>query len=110
MSRLTAACVLLLAAGLAAAPKPKDKPGNLVVNGSFEEGPEVEVYKPLDRDSTAMKGWVVTRGQIDLVVQTGDEWRAADGQRSLDLHGSPGLGGVKQTIPTKAGQKYRIEF
>jgi choice-of-anchor C domain-containing protein len=110
MSRLTAACVLVLAAGLAAAPKTKDKPVNLVVNGSFEEGPEFEVYKPLDPDSTAMKGWVVTRGQIDIVVQTGDDWKAADGKRSLDLHGSPGFGGVKQTIPTKAGQKYRVEF
>src|SRR4051812_12760222 len=110
MKILTAAWALLLAAGLAAAPKAKDKPVNLVVNGSFEEGPEVEVYKPLDPDSTAMKGWVVTRGQIDIVVETGAEWKAADGKRSLDLHGSPGFGGVKQTIPTKAGQKYRVTF
>ena len=52
----------------------------------------------------------MTRGQIDLCQQTGDEWKAADGKRSLDLHGSPGFGGVKQTIPTKAGQKYRVTF
>ncbi|HVK12383.1 MAG TPA: choice-of-anchor C family protein [Gemmataceae bacterium] len=110
MTRLSTASVLLLAAALGAAPKTKDKPVNLVVNGSFEEGPEFEVYKPLDPDSTAMKGWVVTRGQIDIVVHTGDEWKAADGKRALDLHGSPGFGGVKQTLPTKAGQKYRVEF
>src|SRR5262245_42740046 len=110
MTRLTAAAALCLATALLAAPKPKDKPVNLIVNGSFEDGPEFELYKALDPDSTAIKGWVVTRGQIDLCQQTGEEWKAADGKRSLDLHGSPGFGGVKQTLPTKAGQKYRVTF
>ena len=37
-------------------------------------------------------------------------WKAADGQRSLDLGGSPGFGGVKQTFKTRKGQKYRVTF
>jgi choice-of-anchor C domain-containing protein len=81
---------------------------NLVVNGSFEEGPEeIGPFKPLDKGSTAIKGWTVTRGQIDLI---GTFWKSAEGKRSIDLHGSPGHGGIAQTFKTKKGAKYRVEF
>jgi choice-of-anchor C domain-containing protein len=110
MKTLALACVTLLIALLvaAAAPAPKDeKPVNLIKNGSFEEGPDPGDFKSLDEDSKDIKGWVVTRGQIDYV---GTHWKAADGERSLDLHGSPGYGGVKQTFKTKKGQKYKLTF
>src|SRR5437879_5594127 len=84
-----------------------DKPANLLVNGSFEEGPEVGRFLSLNEGSDAIKGWVVTRGQIDLVESY---WTAADGKRALDLHGSPGLGGIKQTFKTRKGQKYQVTF
>jgi choice-of-anchor C domain-containing protein len=87
--------------------KEEARPANLLVNGSFEEGPEVEGFKPLDEDSTEIRGWIVTRGQIDYI---GTHWKAADGKRSLDLHGSPGFGGVKQTFTTREGQRYRVSF
>ena len=45
----------------------------------------MEVYVSLDEKSTAMKGWTVTRGQIDYCV---GHWKAVEGKRSLDLHGS----------------------
>jgi choice-of-anchor C domain-containing protein len=80
---------------------------NLLVNGSFEEGPEVDDFVPVDKGSTALKGWTVTRGQIDYVQS---HWRADHGRRSLDLHGSPGYGGVAQTFATAKGQKYRVTF
>jgi choice-of-anchor C domain-containing protein len=80
---------------------------NLLENGSFEEGTDPGDFKPLDEDSTEIKGWTVTRGQIDYI---GSHWQAADGSRSLDLHGSPGFGGVKQTFKTKKGQKYKLTF
>jgi choice-of-anchor C domain-containing protein len=99
---------LALCAALAAAPAPaddKDKPENLLVNGSFEDGPEPGEFVPLDKGSTDIKGWEVTRGQIDYI---GSYWKAADGKRSIDLHGSPGLGGVKQTFKTTKGQKYKV--
>jgi len=82
---------------------------NLIVNGSFEDGPEMgnDTFKALDEDVTDIKGWVVTRGQIDLYNGL---WQAAHGKRSLDLHGSPGFGGVKQEFATKVGQKYRVTF
>jgi choice-of-anchor C domain-containing protein len=88
-----------------------DKSENLIVNGSFEEGPETEFrersWVPLDVGSTDLKGWTVTRGQIDYV---GSHWQAADGFRSLDLHGSPGFGGIAQTFKTTKGQRYRVTF
>jgi hypothetical protein len=66
MKVLTAVCstLVLVSVPTAAAPVPKGaQSANLVVNGSFEEGPEFEVCKPLDKGSDAMKGWVVTPGR-----------------------------------------------
>jgi len=90
---------------LTAAPIPPAKPVELIVNGSFEEGPEAESHKALDVDSTEIKGWTVTRGQIDYLMTF---CKAADGNRSLDLNGSPGVGGVKQTFKTVKGDKYKV--
>lgn len=80
---------------------------NLLVNGSFEEGPDVDNFVALDSGSTAIKGWTVTRGQIDYI---GTHWVSGHGKRSLDLHGSPGFGGIKQTFKTVEGQRYRVTF
>src|SRR5687767_9916680 len=97
--------LLALPAGLAAPARPA---GNLLVNGSFEDGPEdIGEYKSLDKGATDLKGWKVTRGQIDLI---GTFWTSADGKRSLDLHGSPGYGGVEQTFKTKKGTRYKVEL
>ena len=83
------ALALVLPAALAAPARPG---GNLIVNSSFEEGPDdIGEFKSLDKGSKDIKGWTVTRGQIDLI---GTFWTSADGKRSLDLHGSPGFGGV----------------
>ncbi len=112
MKTLTA-CVtlLLLCVPTAAAPVPKGaQSANLVVNGSFEDMKDEEASKPQDKGSTAITGWTVTRGQIDITQQNGKEWKAAHGKRALDLHGSPGFGGVEQTIPTKPGKKYKVTF
>lgn len=112
MKTMFAACVVatLFAGAAVAAPALKEAPVNLIVNGSFEDGPAIpdDIYQWLDKGSDKLKGWVVTRGQIDLIGPK--HWVSADGKRSLDLHGSPGIGGVKQTIKTKKGQKYRVSF
>ncbi len=85
----------------------KAKPVNLLVNGSFEEGPDPRLFKPTDKGSRVIKGWTVTRAQIDYV---GSYWQAADGKRSIDLHGSPGFGGIQQIFATKKGRRYRVTF
>jgi choice-of-anchor C domain-containing protein len=87
-------------------PKPKR---NLLVNGSFEEGPSIRVFQPLDPGSTVIKGWTVTRGQIDL-QNAHPAAVAADGKRTIDLHGTPGYGGIEQTFRTIKGKYYRLTF
>jgi len=100
--------VAFLVAIAAAAPVPVEVAAvELIVNGSFEEGPEVDKWIWVDEKSDKIKGWVVVYGQIDYI---GTHWKASDGKRSLDLHGSPGYGGVKQTIKTEKGKTYRVTF
>ena len=106
--------------GLTWAEDKKPLPVNLVVNGSFEDGPkkipgddggdalsEDRGYLPLDKGSTDITGWVVTRGQIDLHA---NHVKAAKGRRSIDLNGSPGVGGIQQAIKTVKGKKYVLLF
>jgi choice-of-anchor C domain-containing protein len=57
--------------------------------------------------STAIPGWEVTRATVDYI---GSYFPSAHGKRHLDLDGSPGYGGIKQTVPTVAGQRYRVTF
>src|SRR5947207_4543188 len=109
---MTRFCTVLAAAVLVVAAAADDKKAektadNLLVNGGFEIGPDVDGFKPLDKDSTDIKGWTVTRAQIDYI---GNYWQHAKGEHSLDLHGSPGIGGIQQTFKTKKGQKYRVSF
>ena len=75
-------------AGNAPACGQRDEKHNLIVNGSFEDGLEVEQsFLPVDEDSVEIRGWVVTRGQIDLLQESGGKRKAAHGNRALDLHG-----------------------
>jgi choice-of-anchor C domain-containing protein len=87
----------------------EEKQPNLLVNGSFEEGPDPgpRGVTWFNEGATDIKGWTVTRGQISYVSTM---WQHADGKRALDLHGSPGFGGIKQTFKTKKDQKYRVTF
>jgi choice-of-anchor C domain-containing protein len=80
---------------------------NLLVNGSFEEGTDPGAFLPVAPGALAITGWTTTRGQIDYI---GSYWRAADGKRSVDLHGSPGFGGVSQSFKTEKGRRYRLAF
>ena len=103
--------LLLAALVSSAAPVPKGAlSANLVVNGSFEDMKDEDASRPQDKGSTAIAGWVVTRGQIDVTQEDGKVWKAAHGKRALDLHGSPGYGGVEQSIATKPGKKYKVTF
>lgn len=87
-------------------PTPAPCGGNLVVNGSFEEGPAPGSYTTLQSGSTAIAGWSVTKGSVDIV---GSLWKASDGDRSVDLDGVT-FGGISQTIDTKPGTTYVVTF
>jgi len=99
--------VFLLAAdaGFGVVPRVRSRPVNLLQNGSFEEGPDPGRWTSLNPGATDIKGWTVTRGQIDYV---GSIWPAAHGKRSIDLHGSPGFGGIEQTFATVKGKTYAV--
>jgi choice-of-anchor C domain-containing protein len=83
---------------------------NLLVNGSFETNPGTNGtgYYDLQPGDTRITGWVVEQGPVDCV---GTEfWYAADGLYAMDLNGSPGIGGIKQTFGTTSGQMYSVTF
>src|SRR5262249_17630826 len=85
-----------------------DESGNLLVNGSFEDGPEPkgEGFMNLPKGSTVVKGWEVTRGDVDYI---GSYWQPAHGKRSLELNGNR-PGGIAQTFRTQKGQTYLVTF
>jgi choice-of-anchor C domain-containing protein len=76
-------------------------------NGSFEAGPDPGATLPIDPGSTDISEWLVTREQIDYM---GSYWVHAHGQRSLDLDGPVGQGGISQTLTTEPGKSYRVSF
>ncbi|MCB0111416.1 MAG: DUF642 domain-containing protein, partial [Caldilineaceae bacterium] len=74
---------------------------NMVVNGSFEMGPD-------GLNITNIPGWTVTSGKVDV---HGVYWHPDMTTSELDLDGSPGPGTVEQTITgLDAGQSYFFEF
>jgi choice-of-anchor C domain-containing protein len=84
-------------------------PGDLLVNGSFEVGPEPNPfngYTTFPQGTAVIKGWQVGQGEIDYI---GSFWVPADGQRSIDLNGYV-RGSIRQTFKTRKGQLYRVRF
>lgn len=84
-----------------------------VQNGSFENGiPIPAQFVTLNGgDPASILNWTVVgpTGAIDYVDST--LWTASAGQRSLDLNGFPGPGGIEQQIPgTTPGQAYVVTF
>ncbi|MFH1754609.1 MAG: choice-of-anchor C family protein, partial [Candidatus Latescibacterota bacterium] len=79
----------------------------LQANGSFEAGPDPGESLQIDPGSTDITEWLVIRDQIDYM---GSYWVHAHGQRSLDLDGSVGQGGISQALSTKPGKSYRVSF
>ncbi len=79
---------------------------NLLVNASFEDGPNLNAYLTM-RAGTTIPGWKITKETVDL---TGTYFKASDGERSIDLVGTPGLGAIEQTFETKIGERYQVKF
>jgi choice-of-anchor C domain-containing protein len=87
----------------------------LLSNGSFESGPDPGLFLPLNPGDTSINNWTVISssvpggggGGIDYL---GTGWRSSHGSRSLDLNGTPGVGGVYQDFTTTPGLKYIVSF
>ncbi|MBN1256983.1 MAG: choice-of-anchor C family protein [Planctomycetes bacterium] len=81
---------------------------SLINNGSFESGlEEIGLWTNLDPSSTSIDSWTVINSNIDY---NGSYWEASDGERSLDLNGSNGPGGIEQSFTTVIGQEYLVSF
>jgi hypothetical protein len=83
-------------------------PGNLLVNGSFEQ-PRLQPGEP----ASALPGWRITRGSVDLVPASTWQPAPGEGSQSLDLVGDSGgsptaAGTIEQTISTQAGRDYLL--
>ncbi|MES9969034.1 MAG: choice-of-anchor C family protein [Candidatus Thiodiazotropha sp.] len=82
---------------------------NLLLNGSFEIGPDPGTFTQLSIGSTVIDGWEVIQDNIDYV---GTTWPASDGSRSIDLAPSSvsGAGGISQSFSTSNGIEYSVQF
>jgi choice-of-anchor C domain-containing protein len=89
-----------LTAGLA-----QDQQDNeVLVNRSFETGPDPGQLTVLSPGNTDMKGWTVVGGSVSYV---GGKWKPAQGVRSVGLGCG---GGISQTFATTPKQKYEVRF
>jgi hypothetical protein len=77
-------------------------PGNLVVNGSFEDPPGQRFFA----FRQTFPGWLVVG---DGGVKVGDFWQVPDGTQGIDLCGTQG-GAIQQFIGTTVGQRYLLTF
>jgi hypothetical protein len=80
-------------------------PGNLLINGSFEE-PRVSSGLDITVGPGGLPGWRMLRGTVN--VNSSPLWQPAPGEgtQSLDLVGSPGAATIEQTIATEPGREY----
>ncbi len=81
---------------------------NTVANGGFEQLPVTNTasYDTVPAGSTQLAPWSVVSGSVDHI---GEYWDADEGVQSLDLDGAA-PGAIQQSIPTIAGQTYRVDF
>jgi choice-of-anchor C domain-containing protein len=98
MRSLLAAAAAMLIAGSAQA--------SIIVNGSFEQGPNPGSFMTLGTGNTQITGWTVTGGSIDYI---GSYWNASNGVRSIDLSGNE-PGAIAQSFATIAGRDYVVTF
>jgi choice-of-anchor C domain-containing protein len=87
---------------------------NLLINGGLEKDATtpLNTYNLLTLsptlNNTALPGWSVTTGTVDIVPNT--YWQVSEGSYSVDLVGTPGLGGIAQSVATVAGTSYTLIF
>jgi hypothetical protein len=89
---------------------------DIVTNGGFEESTIAltNYYLTVNSGQSTITGWSVTGTSVDIVSTAfpsvnSDNW-AHSGVQGIDLAGTPGPGGVEQSIPTTAGVYYTFSF
>jgi choice-of-anchor C domain-containing protein len=82
-----------------------DDNATLIINGGFEE-PVIGSYQSFSTGQE-IAGWKVVKEAVDL---TGSYFKSSEGNQSLDLYGTPGIGAIEQTFKTKPYTSYRVTF
>ena len=115
---LSAAALLPMATAAAVANRSETLGPNIAVNGGFERGSDPGSYLDIPAGTRYLEGWTSVGSHVQLI---GTYWRAKEGTRSLALNtygnyptGSkitpPGTSGVRQTLTTVTGRRYRVTF
>ena len=76
----------------------------LLVNGDFEQPVVPGTAQQFNSPSSAITGWSITSGSVDIVTVSSDS-KPVSGKQSVDLVGS-GPGVMEQTIATVPGEQY----
>ena len=85
-----------------------------VVNGSFERPSVAPDWETYGLGSTAIQGWEILDGTVDLVSEP--HWEAPDGSQVLDLDGDivaeipTTAGTIRQTVETVPGVDYSLSL
>jgi choice-of-anchor C domain-containing protein len=99
-----------LVALIAAAVSPLRSQANLVVNGSFENGPPIDGGRTdvgVPGGSTLITGWLVTGAGVDFI--SSGFGTPSDGVRMVDLNGTT-TGGIQQVVTSVAPGDYVLLF
>src|SRR3954471_1835706 len=86
---------------------------NILVNGGLEAAvsptmPDNLVYTSTTHNTSALPGWSITSGAVDVVPNS--YFQSSQGSYAVDLVGSPGVGVLAQTVTTVSGNHYRLTF
>ncbi len=82
--------------------------GNLITNGGFEVPTVTGSDQEFSAPSTAIEGWTVTAGSIDLVTSGSILGTAHSGLQMIDINGSQ-AGALEQSFSTVPGRHYRLD-
>ncbi|HVS71646.1 MAG TPA: choice-of-anchor C family protein [Phycisphaerae bacterium] len=108
------ALAILSAAALTAVATVPAARATLLANGSFEQLNLAATpinshgFVTLHPGQTSLAGWAISGNTVDVVP--GSYWQAANGNWSVDLTGTPGVGAVSQVVGTSAGAMYKLTF
>jgi len=86
---------------------------NMLTNGGLEASisptqPDNLIYMSTTVNSTALPGWSITSGSVDVVPTT--YFQSSQGGYAVDLVGTPGVGVLSQTVTTISGNHYQLTF
>jgi choice-of-anchor C domain-containing protein len=86
---------------------------NMLINGSLESAippkqPDNLVYVTTSTHANALTGWTIDSGRIDIVPNS--YFESSDGNFSVDMVGTPGLGSISQQVATIASDSYTLTF